>query len=147
MERYDAARDAWTSAAPLLSPRFNLALVATGKRLYAIGGSGADRKPLASVDVYDLEQDRWQPGPALPQPLSNFGAAVLGQQIHAVLHQWHFVLEVGNPGATWRRIVPMPTSRHGLGLAALGGALYAAGGCSEDPQRDLPTLEVYASEV
>ncbi len=37
----------------------------------------------------------------------------------------------------------MPTSRHGLGLSALGGRLFAVGGCSEDPQRDLPTVEVF----
>ena len=36
----------------------------------------------------------------------------------------------------------MPTSRHGLGLGALGGRLFA-GGLQRDPQRDLPTVEVF----
>ncbi len=90
-----------------------------------------------------MDDDRWRPGPALPQPLSNFGAAMLGNRIHAVLHTLHYALDLGSPQTGWQRLAPMPTSRHGLGLLALGGALYAAGGCSEDPQRDLPTLEVY----
>jgi len=30
---------------------------------------------------------------------------------------------------------------------SFGGALYAAGGCSEDPQRDLPVLEAYTPDV
>ena len=65
------------------------------------------------------------------------------QPIYAVLHKLHYVLDTGREAAGWDRAVPMPTSRHGLGLQAFGGALYAAGGCSEEPQRDLPTLEVY----
>jgi hypothetical protein len=37
----------------------------------------------------------------------------------------------------------MPTSRHGLGLEVLDDVMYAVGGCSEDPQFDLPTVEAY----
>jgi hypothetical protein len=150
LERYDAQRDSWTTLAPLPAPRFNLVLVAAGRRLYAIGGSGQDRKPSVAVSVYDVETDRWSAGPDLPESLSNFGAAVVGTQLHSVLHGLHYVLNLQSPAATparWERLAPMPTSRHGLGVLALDGVLYAAGGCSEDPQRDLAVLEAYRPDV
>ena len=75
--------------------------------------------------------------------MSNFGAAVDERgAIHVLLHRLHYILSTGNQ--EWAERTRMPTSRHGLGLSLLGGKLYAAGGCSEDPQYDLPTLEVYA---
>ena len=141
VEAYDARRDHWEPVAPLPQARFNLALVASGSALYAIGGSGVDRRPTTSVSVFDPNGGTWRDGPALPQPLSNFGAAVFGERIHAVLHKLHFVLARDAP--SWSYVPPMPTSRHGLGLEPLGDTLYAVGGCSEDPQRDLPVVEVY----
>ncbi len=140
LERYDPARDAWAALAPLPVARFNLALVAFGGLLYAIGGSGADRRPVATVDRYDPQRDRWSAGPALPEPLSNFAAAALGSRmIHVLHHRTHLVLD--RQRGAWLAARPMPTSRHGLGAAVLGSTLYAAGGCAEDPQRDLGTLE------
>jgi hypothetical protein len=142
VEAFDPRSERWAPVAPLPEPRFNLALVALGGRLYAVGGSGPDRRPSPAVFVYAPAQDRWEPGPALPEPLSNFGAAVLDERrIHALHHRRHFVLDPRRQA--WARARPMPTSRHGLGLGALGGRLFAVGGCSEDPQRDLPTVEVF----
>ncbi|HEU5315739.1 MAG TPA: kelch repeat-containing protein [Chloroflexota bacterium] len=141
VEQLDLEPGTWSERSPLPAPRFNLALVAAGRQLYAIGGSGPDRRPTTSVFVYDSVADRWSDAPPLPQPVSNFGAAMLGGRIHVLLHKHHFSLRPG--GATWTLHPPMPTSRHGHGLEALGGALYAVGGCSEDPQRDLPTVEAF----
>ena len=63
------------------------------------------------------------PGRRCPEPLSNFGAAVLDERrIHALHHRRHFVLDPRRQA--WARARPMPTSRHGLGLAPW------AGGCS-----------------
>jgi hypothetical protein len=144
VERYDPQRDLWLPVAPLPQPRFNLALVAVRGQLWAIGGSGPDRRPVPSVDLYVPEQDRWTAGPRLPQPLSNFGAALrAGRWLHVVWHRRHYAIDALDPQAGWAAATPIPTSRHGLGLEALGDRLYAAGGCSEDPQRDLTTVEVY----
>lgn len=146
VETYDPSRDAWISLAPLPAARFNLALVPFHNRLYAIGGSGPDRRPVRSVQIYHPEQDRWVRGPLLPEALSNFAAAAVDERrIHAVLHRYHFVLDAR--ATTWASATPMPTSRHGLALEALAGELYAVGGCSEDPQRDLATVEVFRSRV
>jgi Kelch motif len=142
VEAFDPRLDRWAPVAPLPEPRYNLALLALGGRLYAVGGSGADRRPSTSVFVYDPGPDRWVPGPALPEPLSNFGAAVYqDRRIHALYHRQHLVYDPRRP--RWERARPMPTSRHGLGLLEAGGRLYAVGGCSEEPQRDLADVEVF----
>ena len=141
VELYDPERGTWVPAAPLPAPRFNLSLTSLGSSVYALGGSGPDRRPSSSVFVYNPTVDRWTAGPSLPQPLSNFGAAVLDNHLHALLHKHHFAL--APDGATWLLHPPMPTSRHGQAVAALGGALYAIAGCSEEPQRDLPVTEAY----
>ncbi|MDQ3701824.1 MAG: hypothetical protein M3442_13020 [Chloroflexota bacterium] len=146
MEAYDPQRDRWSAVAPLPEPRFNLGLVALGGRLYAIGGSGTDRRPAASLFHYDPVADRWRTGTSMPEALSNFGVAPLGdRRIHALHHRTHLVFDA--TPERWLRATPMPTSRHGLGLIVLAGALYAIGGCSEEPQRDLPTVEVFRPAV
>jgi hypothetical protein len=141
VELYDAERSVWSAAAPLPEPRFNLSLVTFGASVYALGGSGPDRRQSTSVFLYSPSADRWSAGPALPQPLSNFGAAVLDNRLHALLHKHHFTLAAGT--TTWQLSPPMPTSRHGQAVDAIDGVLYSIAGCSEDPQRDLPVTEAY----
>ena len=63
-----------------------------------------------------------------------------------MLHDLHYALDLQKaPPATWERLAPMPTSRHGLGVTAHAERLYAAGGCLEDPQRDVRALEVFGA--
>lgn len=146
VEAYDPQRDRWSAVAPLPEPRFNLGLVALGGRLYAIGGSGADRRPAASLFSYEPVDDRWRIGTSMPEPLSNLGVVALcDRRIHALHHRTHLVFDTIRE--RWLRATPMPTSRHGLGLIALAGDLYAVGGCSEEPQRDLSTVEVFRPVV
>ena len=59
-EVYEPANDAWTTAAPLPSPRAMLAAV-TGPDglIYAIGGYV--QNPIATVDAYDPASDTWTP--------------------------------------------------------------------------------------
>jgi hypothetical protein len=45
---------------------------------------------------------------------------------------------------SWLAGEPMPTTRHGEGVATVGDRLYAFGGCYEDPQYDLDVNEVLA---
>jgi hypothetical protein len=142
VEALDTGGRSWQTIAPLPQPRFNLSLVAASGHLYALGGSGTDRRPTSTVYLYEPERDRWTPGPPVPEPLSNFAAvARAGRWLHTVLHKTHFMLDVRS--ATWSTAPPMPTSRHGLALEAHAGWLYAIGGCSQDPQRDLSVVEAY----
>ena len=44
---------------------------------------------------------------------------------------------------TWTTDAPMPTARHGLGLAWLAGALYAVGGGPSQGNSYTATVEVF----
>ena len=142
VEAYEPDGDRWSAAPPLPEARYNLGLLPLGGRLYAVGGSDAARRASGAVFVFDPAAGRWASGPPLPEPLSGFGAAVLGdRRAHLLHHRTHLVLDAR--AGTWLRARPMPTSRHGLGAVEIGGRLLAAGGCSEDPQRDLAAVEVF----
>lgn len=136
---YDPAGDRWTAAPPLPTPRYNLTAVVFAGKIYALGGWVNDG-PSTVVEVYDPATGSWTAGPPLLAPMSNFGAAVFDGRIHALYHSTHQVLD--GAANRWTTANPMPTTRHGQGVIAVGERLYAIGGCYEDPQYDLNVTEV-----
>lgn len=80
-EAYEPLRDKWTSLAPLPTPRHGLALVASGGRLYALGGAGANGKALATVESYDPNGGTWRAEPPMPTARALVGGATLADGI------------------------------------------------------------------
>jgi hypothetical protein len=76
----------------------------------------------------------------LPNSLSNFPAAVLNGRIHVLEHETHDVFDLAS--GTWSESPPMPTPRHGFGLASIGDTLYAFGGCHQQ-LFDLDAVDAY----
>lgn len=72
----DTRTNRWTRLPPMPTPRYELAAVAVGSRIYAIGGDGGDG-PVRTVEVYDTRTRTWSPGPPLPKPRASLRAAVL----------------------------------------------------------------------
>jgi len=64
---YDPGSDAWSSLAPMRSPRYRFAAALYHGRIYAIGGSDGSRV-LSSVESYDPATDSWSASASLPQP-------------------------------------------------------------------------------
>ncbi len=50
---YDPAKDTWTTAASIPTPRSNMACAVVDGRIYAIGGSGGEGTLLSTVEEYD----------------------------------------------------------------------------------------------
>ncbi|MGN6562878.1 MAG: Kelch repeat-containing protein [Thermomicrobiales bacterium] len=140
VEVYDPAANSWSAAAPLPTPRYNLAAVVLNDKIYALGGWVNDG-PSTAVEVYDPATNAWSAGTPMKVPMSNFGATVLDGRIYTLLHQ---VQQIYDPSVDkWLGSDPMPTTRHGEGVVAVGENLYAIGGCYEDPQYDLDTVEAF----
>ncbi len=139
VERYDPITDRWQPGTPMPTPRTHPAVAVVEGLVYVLGGE-ADQGALSIVEIYDPGRDRWLPGPTLPLPMSNVSAAVLNSHIHVLQHYDHVVYDVAS--ATWSLAEPMPTPRHGLGLAVVEGLFYAFGGCHEQ-LFDLNVVEVY----
>jgi N-acetylneuraminic acid mutarotase len=138
---YDpAGGGSWTQLAPLPEARDHLVAAGVGGKLYAVGGR---RNGIANrsgrVDVYDPATNTWSEGAPMLTARSGGAGDVVGGRI----------IVVGGEGSpddangvfpdneaydpvtdTWTALDPMPTPRHGMGAAALGGTLYVPGGAT-----------------
>jgi hypothetical protein len=137
---FNPATNTWGEVAPLPNPRYNLSAVTLDGKIYALGGWKDDAESTI-MEIYDPATGAWTVGPPMPKAMSNFGATVLAGRIYALHHQDH---EAYFPRTNrWLSATAMPTTRHGQGVATVGDAFYAIGGCYEDPQYDLNAVEAY----
>ncbi|HKO55259.1 MAG TPA: kelch repeat-containing protein [Thermoanaerobaculia bacterium] len=128
----------WTTLAPLPTPREHLAAAAVNGKLYVISGrfGGSNR---AAVEVYNPNTNTWSSRAPIPTARSGIAAAAFGDRIYVFGGE-------GNPAApsgvfpqvesydiwadSWRAEPLMPTPRHGIGAAAVGGAIYVPAGAA-----------------
>ncbi len=133
--RYDPAEDQWTEIASLASPRDHLAVTAFGGQVYALGGRDGQGE-LASVEVYDPVTGAWQPGPAMLEERSGFGAVaepdgiiamggelVTGQQVTLDSAE-----RLDPTSGQWVSIASMPVALHGIAVAVIGETVYVLAG-------------------
>ncbi|HEY3057066.1 MAG TPA: kelch repeat-containing protein [Thermoanaerobaculia bacterium] len=134
---YDPAVDRWTTLSPMPTPREHLAAVAFGGKLYVVGGRAGTNT--GAFEMYDPLTDRWTTLASLPTPRSGLAAAVLNNRVYVFGGE-------GNPAAptgvfsqnesfdfvsgSWRSEPPMPTPRHGIGAAAIGGRIFIPAGAT-----------------
>jgi hypothetical protein len=111
--------------------------VAYDGELWAIGGRSGGRV-VGDVWVLDVERGRWRRGPALPRPMELLGAAVAGDDIHAV---WESTYQIYDGRTERWRPGPHPTvTRHALQAFVVGRDLVTVGGCTT-ALRDSPIVE------
>jgi len=126
---YDVATNKWSRKASLPKPRTNLAAVALGGKIYALGGLDPSHAT-DSVYVYDPKTNRWSIGPTLPEKLHALAAVVYqggiwvigGQDAagQAVRHVWIY-----QPRAhSWHKGPSMPFPMETAGAAVADGELH-----------------------
>ena len=135
---YDPATDRWTPGPPMPTAREHLASCAIGGRMLVVGGwSGDDRVTLAATESYDPASGRWSTLAPMPTQRGGLGAAAIGEVCQVVggerwdrgLPGTFAVVERFDPArGAWSPAPAMPTARHGIGVAAIGGQLYVVGG-------------------
>ena len=138
LDVYDIASDTWTTAASMPTPREHLASCAIAGRMIVVGGwKDAPKTAQRVAEQYDPRTDHWTALPPMATARGGLAATAIGSSCHVVGGEdWalpmpgtfpaHEVLETST--AAWASGVPMPTARHGLGLALASGVLYAIGG-------------------
>ena len=75
----------------------------------------------------------------MPAPMELLGVVSVGNNIHAVLESKYFVYDAAT--RKWRRGPSLKVPRHALALYAVGGRLYAIGGCIVPQLEDSPAVE------
>ncbi|XP_063369830.1 influenza virus NS1A-binding protein homolog A-like [Cydia amplana] len=140
VHRYDPATDSWSDGRPLTTGRSQCCAVPWRGSLWALGGCDAWRC-LASTELLSLEDPEagWTAGPLLPSARRSMGGCAWrgrlvvagGSDGAASLRRVDWLLPGAEPaGGRWEAGPMLRRARAGLGVAELGGALYAAGGFS-----------------
>jgi hypothetical protein len=145
-DMYSPAADRWRRLPDLPAGVHHAMAAGAGGRLYVFGGYRSFGVPLRTSFV--LEGGRWHALPPMPFPRAAAGAAVAGGRI----------VLAGGVGAAGRlarkalvfdlrtrrwSVVPGPTAREHLGVASLGGAVYAVAGRTAGLDTNLVHFERY----
>lgn len=135
VERFDIASGTWSTVAPLLSARSDLAATTKGGKIYVFGGC-AGRVFLGNVDVYDPNTDTWSTAPAdLPTPrAAMYAVGKKGGTIFVIGGYAGGIAALGVNEAykvskdSWSTWAPMLTPRAEMGVVSHGGRIYTVGG-------------------
>lgn len=141
VEIFDPATGTWTDGPPMTTARTSTRAVVWEGKIWVGGGNTSDG-PSDTWEVLDPATGAWTAGPPMPAPLYNFGLAVYDNELHAVYHEYHFVLGAGED--TWRVEDPPPIVRHGFGMIQLGDLMYAIAGCTAEPLANVNTVQVWS---
>jgi N-acetylneuraminic acid mutarotase len=129
----------WTSAAPMPTPRTEVAATVLENEIYVIGGFDESSQVTDIVEVYRIANDSWTHAAPLPEPLHHTAAASYNGKIYVVggyTSPWSpsNKLFIYNPIQNeWQEGTPMPTARGALNVNFINETLYALGGSSDRP--------------
>jgi non-specific serine/threonine protein kinase len=126
----------WEERAPMAHAREHMAVVATGGRIFAVGGRahGQDSDELGSaVERYDPATNTWESLTPLPYPRSGLNGAPArggvivagGETSRKVFADVQFLAA---PSDNWESLPDLPVAVHGVAIATVGRRLYAFGG-------------------
>jgi hypothetical protein len=133
LQRYDPRSGSWAQLVNAPHPRAAAALVAIRGRLYAIGGV-AGGEELDGVEVFNLSQNRWRPGPSMDVAREHIAATTAAGRIYVFGGRSPNldVVESLRPGAGgWRREPPLLKERSGIAAATVRGKPVVFGGEEE----------------
>jgi N-acetylneuraminic acid mutarotase len=124
---YDPAADSWSEGPELPIPNHAFDAVAVDGEIWMIGGRSED-EILRDVWILNTETGRWRPGPEMPEPMELLGAAVAGDEIHAVWESTYQVYDTST--GEWTTGPRSLVTRHGLQTFYVDGVLFTVGGCT-----------------
>jgi len=141
--QYNSADDMWTETTSLPAPRGGLGAtdllcdeqVFLGACIYAIGGTDADGKNIASVAFND-PNGVWLEAAPLPTPRDHLAVVVADDRIYAIGGRREIDFgrnldaneEYDRRANAWTTRAPLPTARSGIAAVELDGRIYVFGG-------------------
>ena len=124
---YDPASDTWSEGPPLPFTNHAFDSVAFRDEIWMIGGRRGD-DILRDVWILSPETGEWRKGPAMPEPMELLGAAVAGDEIHAVWESTYQIYDAAT--GAWTTGPRSLVTRHGLQTFYVDGTLLTVGGCT-----------------
>jgi N-acetylneuraminic acid mutarotase len=149
VDAYDPAADHWRRLPDLPAAANHAMAAAANGRVYVAGGYGSDGRQRRTA--YVLEAGRWRKLPSMPAARAAGGAGIIRGRLYVAggvtdlagarrLARTMLVLDLRRN--RWSRL-PGPTPREHLGVAALGGRLYAVGGRTAGFDTNVAVFEVF----
>lgn len=138
----------WQVRTPLTQPLGRHALVNLVGQLVQLGGETANGAPLAAVQRFDEQSNRWVALAPLPAPRANLAAATLGSALYVAGGSYPALPGTDTPvltdellryetdSNTWVVASKLPYPVAGAGLVADDVALYLVGGWDGQTMRD-----------
>src|SRR5216684_3674923 len=139
VEKYDIDTNTWSTVAPLLNARSDLAAVAHGGKIFVFGGcTGTASAPsfTGEVDMYDPQTNTWT---TLPSIMTTARASLVaghsGDKVYTIggttdgvsVSNVNEVYDI--PSGTWStNTATMTTARQEAGVSSHGGKIYVVGG-------------------
>jgi N-acetylneuraminic acid mutarotase len=161
-EVFDTEKGTWSAAAPMLTARNHHGAALIDGKIYVVGGRIGSTfiiglsNNVSTNEVYDVEKNTWSSALGMPTPRSGIGVAVLNGRMHVLGGEAYLNDLVGTyrtheaydpKSNSWQRLPPMPTPRHGLAVAEIGGKIYAVSGSNVagggGPHEGVKVNEVY----
>lgn len=150
---YDTQSSTWDTSLPSLpAPRDHGCGGVVGGTLYVMGGrSGAIGSTTGSVLAY-TPGDAWEERAAMPTARGGTACGVIGDRIYVVGGEGNTAVPSGVFPDTeaflasedrWEVLAEMTVPRHGMGAAAIGGALYVPGGATQQAFAAVATHQVF----
>lgn len=142
---YDPRRDTWEARPPMPTARGFAAAGAIAGRIYVVGGYD-NTKEYATCEAYDPATETWASCAPMTEARGGIGAGVIQDRLYVVGGGWTGYLSFNeryDPTTdSWARFeTPLTFQWRNLGVAALEGDLYAAGGWSGEPLGVLQTYQ------
>jgi N-acetylneuraminic acid mutarotase len=161
-EVYDTTTNTWSSVRPMLTARNHHGAALIDGKIYVVGGRVGSTfiiglsTNVSTHEVYDVAKNTWSSVLGVPTARSGVGTAVLNGRLHVLGGEAYLNDLVGtyrtheayDPRTNnWERLPPMPTPRHGLAVAEIGGKIYAVSGSNVagggGPHEGVNVNEVY----
>jgi len=136
---YDPVNNVWKRLPDMPVAMTHQGMVIDGTTIWLIGGYIGDHSGPSSTMVwkFNTATNVWSRGPSLPSPRGAGAAAMVGRKVYffggmnlnrTVDMGTHWVLDLDNQAAGWKRLADMPNGRNHLTGIAYDGKVYAIGG-------------------
>lgn len=124
---YDPGSNTWILAPPLNTPRMEPIVLASGSRIYAIGGASDPEPALATVESIAPEEKTWRFETPLPAPVRQAAGCVLDGILYCVNKDGFFAYDPQT--GEWDTDLPqLSESPQAALVTAFGGEIWVMGG-------------------
>ncbi len=117
----------WTTGAPMLSARSEVAVAVVAGKVYVAGGFGGG----TALEIYDPATNRWSRGASVPLAVHHAAAVGMGGRLYVIggfAGGWDpvdTVYEYDPNLDRWQMRPPLPTARGALVAVTLDGKIHA----------------------